>query len=474
MKTKITQLVLWLLFLSFSYAQNPGPPIVSEGFAFNPDKKTCLTDEQRSDLFESIKVNIEALKLQNQLSFSAQRRGGHPLFIWPIQKANDVNFNEIYSVYNYVDHNTGFPNQLTDYNCGTRTYDTTGGYNHKGVDIVTWPFPWKMMEDDGVEIIAAASGQIIFIRDGEFDLSCTQNTTTPWNIVVIQHSDGSVALYGHMKNGSTTTKNVGDMVTEGEYLGIVGSSGQSDIPHLHFEVYENEIDGVPTGLIDPYSGSCNSMNSNSWWQTQRPYNDPGINAVLTHSDAPVVFPACPTSETPNLSNDFETDDLIYFTVFLKDQTAGDNISLEILRPDNSSLFGNWNETVQTTAYTWYYLWNYTGVFDMVGEWTWRVTFGGETVSHTFNVTNALTIEENDFSETSIYPNPFNDVVNITSTAKIKKANIVDMLGKIVLKVEAMSEEGLNELNLIQLSKGMYFVTLEGEGNEMKTFKLIKK
>ena len=263
MKTKIT-LFLSMIFITFIVtAQSPNAPSVSKGLTFSTDKKACLNTEQRSDLLQSIKVNIDELKLQNRLTFSIQNRGSHPLFIWPIQKSNNVTFNEIYSIYNYVDHNTEFPNQLTDYNCGTKTYDTSGGYNHKGVDIVTWPFPWAMMENDGVEIIAAAPGQIIFIRDGEFDLSCTQNTTTPWNIVVIQHSDGSVALYGHMKSGSTTTKNVGDMVTEGEYLGIVGSSGQSDIPHLHFEVYEDNIDGIGTGLIDPYSGNCNGMNSDT-------------------------------------------------------------------------------------------------------------------------------------------------------------------------------------------------------------------
>ena len=474
MKSKITLFIFMILITGIGTAQTPGAPSVSEGPPFNPNKKACLTPEQRSNLIQDIQANIENLGQEDKLSFSENRRGNHPLFIWPIQKANDVTFNEIYSIYNYVDHNTGFPNQLSDYNCGTRTYDTTGGYNHKGVDIVTWPFPWKMLEDDGVEIIAAAPGQIVFIRDGEFDLSCTQSTTTPWNIVVVQHIDGSVALYGHMKNGSTTTKIVGDMVTEGEYLGIVGSSGQSDIPHLHFEVYENNVNGVGTDLIDPYSGTCNNMNPDSWWQSQLPYSDPSINAVLTHSASPDVFPPCPTSETPNLSNDFETDDEIYFTVFVRDQTAGDTISFEILRPDNSSLFGSWNVTVQTTAPSWYYQYGaYTGYFEMVGEWTWRATFGGETISHTFNVTDVLSVDQDDFNQTSIFPNPFNDVINISSTRKVVKAHIVDILGKFVLTIEDGSN-GISEINTSSFSNGMYFVRLESDANEIKTIKLIKE
>ncbi len=475
MKSKITLFVIALLLSGFCFAQSPGAPSVSEGPPFNPDKKACLTPEQRSDMIQDIQGNIEELRLQNRLSFSEQRRGNHPLFIWPVQKANDVTFNEIYSIYNYMDHDPDFNDDenvtLLDYDCGTRTYDTNAGYNHEGTDIVTWPFPWKMLDDDGVEIIAAAPGQIILKIDGEFDRSCTFNNPDPWNIIVVQHSDGSVAAYGHMKNGSVTTKNIGDMVSTGEYLGIVGSSGISTIPHLHFEVLTDE---TFTQIVDPYSGPCNATTVDSWWQSQRPYTNPGINAVLTHSAAPVVFPPCGTSETPNLSNEFDAGDPISFTVFNKDQTAGDNIFLEILRPDNSTLFANWNITVQTTAPSWYYLWDLNGYFDMVGEWKWRVTFGGETVTHTFNVGDPLSVKEEDFSQTSVYPNPFNDVLNINSNTKIISAIVVDVLGKTVLKFEKSSVDGIKKLNLAQLSNGMYFITLEGELNQKKTIKLIKK
>ncbi|WP_178991219.1 peptidoglycan DD-metalloendopeptidase family protein [Winogradskyella schleiferi] len=472
MKTKITTIVLMLFFLSFSSAQNLGLPLQEGGERNSVTiKSPCLTIEQRDAIKQELKSNVEALQRQNKLAYDANTaRGGHPLFIWPVQKASTVTYNDVWSISGHVDHNLAFNNNLLDYNGGTKTYDTSD-YNHQGLDIFTWPFTWHLMETDGVEIVAAAPGQIIAKGDGNFDKSCNFNTTTPWNAVYVQHNDGSVAWYGHMKNGSTTTKNVGDMVTAGEYLGIVGSSGISTGPHLHFEVY---TDNSYTQLVDPYQGAHNSMNNDTWWANQKPYVNPKINAVLTHNEAPIVFPNCPTTETPNLSNTFDTNDTVFFTVFVRDQTAGDNITLEILRPDNSSLFGNWNITVQTTATYWYYLYSYNGYFNMNGDWTWKATFGGETVSHTFNVSGALSVNDEAFKDTSIYPNPCNDIVNINSTTKITKANVVDVLGKTVHMVDDMAEEGIKKLNLTQLSKGLYFVTLEGEQDQKKTIKLIKK
>src|SRR5690606_35924684 len=308
---------------------------------------------------QHIKQGIQQLDFQNRLVFETnQRSGGHPLFIWPIQKASGVVYNDVWSISGYMDHNASYPNQLTDYNCGTKTYDTAAGYNHLGVDIFTWPFSWKMMDDDDVEIIAAAPGQIIAKEGSQFDRSCTFNNNL-WNAVYVQHADGSVALYGHMKQNSLTTKNVGEMVTAGEFLGIVGSSGNSTGPHLHFEVY-SEIEWNGTGqdvLVDPYMGACNDMNADSWWQTQKPYTNPNINAVLSHS-APPISPTCPTTETPNVNNNFDTADTIYFGLYMRDQAAGTSINLKIRRPDNSVLY-NWDYACTDDYSASYWYWFYS-------------------------------------------------------------------------------------------------------------------
>ncbi|WP_439152127.1 M23 family metallopeptidase [Winogradskyella sp.] len=249
-----------------------------------------------------------------------------------MQKATNASYNDVWAISNYVDHNPVAPDALSDYNCGPRTYDTTSGYNHQGLDIFSWPFTWHMMDNNYVEIISAAPGQIIAKNDGQFDRSCDFNSNF-WNAVYIQHNDGSIAWYGHLKNGSLTSKNVGDMVSEGEFLGVMGSSGNSTGPHLHFEVW---VDATYTQLVDPYIGTCNTMDSETWWQSQKPYVNPGINAALTHSDAP-VFPNCPTQEITNISEQFDIDDTIYFGLYLRDQVMGESVNLKIIRPDNSIL-----------------------------------------------------------------------------------------------------------------------------------------
>src|SRR5215510_13083944 len=104
------------------------------------------------------------------------------------------------------------------------------------------------MDHDQVAAVAAADGIILAKDDGNYDRSCSL-TGAAWNAVYVQHADGSVAWYGHLKNGSLTTKAPGALVVQGEFLGIVGSSGNSTGPHLHFEVYD-----AANHLIDPWGG----------------------------------------------------------------------------------------------------------------------------------------------------------------------------------------------------------------------------
>ncbi|MBT8230198.1 MAG: M23 family metallopeptidase [Bacteroidia bacterium] len=62
--------------------------------------------------------------------------------------------------------------------------------------------------------------------------------------IIIDHGFGYTTLYAHMNEISV---NVGDVVTKGQKIGTVGSSGTSTAPHLHYEV---RINNKPVNPID--------------------------------------------------------------------------------------------------------------------------------------------------------------------------------------------------------------------------------
>src|SRR5262249_12044930 len=137
--------------------------------------------------------------------------------------------------------------------------------------------------------------------------------TQSWNAVYLQHADGSQTWYGHLKEGSLTAKSVGDSVVAGEFLGVMGSSGDSTGPHLHFEGHDGNGQ-----VIDPCAGPCNDSVTASWWAAQRPYYEPAIDLVIT-GDQPVEFTACPTPEVEHRSSYFQPGQTVYLTAFLNDQ-----------------------------------------------------------------------------------------------------------------------------------------------------------
>ncbi|MDT0558114.1 peptidoglycan DD-metalloendopeptidase family protein [Ichthyenterobacterium sp. W332] len=460
--------VTLFLFAIFTYS-GIAQDLTSQGgaFIFNETKSPCLTEEARSLIISDIQASVADLEATNRLAFGLENRGGNVLFNWPVEKTDGFTYNKVWGISNYVDHNANFPDQIQDYNCGTRSYDLSSGYNHSGVDIFTWPFGWRQMDNDEAVIKAAAPGQIIFKHDGEFDRNCAIAGTLTWNAVYIQHADGTVTWYGHMKNGSVTTKAVGEMVSDGEVIGVVGSSGYSTGPHLHMETWS---DNTYTNLIDPYSGPCNPLNANTKWQSQKPYWEPRINAVLTHSNPP-VFNTCPNQETTNESNQFGINDPIVFAIYLGDQQAGTSINLKVVRPNNTVLY-DWDFALTDTFSASYWYWTFN-TLNIEGEWKWEATYGGETITHRFNL-GTLSIEEQTLESVQLFPNPFNDVLRINSNITINSIQVTDVLGKTVL-TRLGSNQTINQINTSNLSKGVYFVTLRNTENALtRTVKMIKE
>ncbi len=96
---------------------------------------------------------------------------------------------------------------------------------HNGVD-----FAGK----DGADVIAVAAGVVVYSgpRSGY------------GKMVEINHGSGYSTRYGHHK---ALTVKAGDIVRKGEVIGLMGSSGRSTGPHVHFEVFKNGR------IVDPAS-----------------------------------------------------------------------------------------------------------------------------------------------------------------------------------------------------------------------------
>lgn len=75
------------------------------------------------------------------------------------------------------------------------------------------------------------------------------------NMLVVDIGGGAYAFYAHMQRGSLKAK-LGDRVTKGQVLGLLGNTGNTDAPHLHFHVMDGPVPLNANGLpfvIDRFS-----------------------------------------------------------------------------------------------------------------------------------------------------------------------------------------------------------------------------
>ena len=104
------------------------------------------------------------------------------------------------------------------------------GWRHTGLDIAT--------NKPGTPNYAAKAGTVIKSQCG-------------WNggygcYVIIDHGNGVQTLYGHHSQLNVA---VGDHVVQGQVIGIMGNTGKSTGPHLHFEIRVNGVKQNPLKYI---------------------------------------------------------------------------------------------------------------------------------------------------------------------------------------------------------------------------------
>jgi hypothetical protein len=106
----------------------------------------------------------------------------------------------------------------------------------------------------GDEVIAATAGTVVGVRDGladgpiDFELAAREAGDAGGNHVVVKVGPGVYAFYAHLIPGSVMVK-VGQRVKVGQTLGLLGNSGNSNAPHLHFQLMDGPSplgsEGIP-------------------------------------------------------------------------------------------------------------------------------------------------------------------------------------------------------------------------------------
>jgi murein DD-endopeptidase MepM/ murein hydrolase activator NlpD len=101
----------------------------------------------------------------------------------------------------------------------------------------------------GKEIIAPCDGEIILVVDGVKDNAPGQmNPFFPTgNTVILKTGNLEYVIFAHFKQDSIKVAQ-GQIVKQGDLLGLCGNSGNSSEPHLHFHVQNVEDMNVATGV----------------------------------------------------------------------------------------------------------------------------------------------------------------------------------------------------------------------------------
>lgn len=111
----------------------------------------------------------------------------------------------------------------------------------------------------GQEVISAAEGLVVTAVDGFDDQipgelpAVITLEEADGNHIVVDHGNGNFALYAHLIKGSVAVKE-GDFVTRGQFLGLVGNTGNTSAPHLHFHVMSGTSTFGSNGLPYVFDG----------------------------------------------------------------------------------------------------------------------------------------------------------------------------------------------------------------------------
>jgi len=103
-------------------------------------------------------------------------------------------------------------------------------YYGKRIDPITGKSSWHK----GIDFAGQYGNDVVAVGDGV--VSWSGDRFGYGNLVEIKHGNGFVTRYAHNQENLVA---VGDQVNQGEVIALMGSTGRSTGPHVHFEVWRN-------------------------------------------------------------------------------------------------------------------------------------------------------------------------------------------------------------------------------------------
>ena len=286
-------------------------------------------------------------------------------------------------VRNFVDLDAG-PG-AKDQNCGAITYD-----GHKGVDIRV---PDSNSLVRGVQVLAAADGTVLRLRDSMPDVSIRETDADAikdreaGNSLILDHGNGWETQYGHLRLHSIKVK-PGDTVKAGQPIGVIGLSGNTEFLHLHFEVRHHGVS------IDPYSGlplggGCGKADHALWtdaalallpYRTEAPFDAGFATGAVDFAKAHAGAYA-----TDGLGTDIPA--LVFWAEALGAR-AGDQETIRLIDPDGAALV----DATEKLADTKVQRSRFAGVKRPAAGWTAGVYRGEYRITRTENGSTRTVVE----------------------------------------------------------------------------------
>jgi len=126
----------------------------------------------------------------------------------------------------------------------TPTINPCEGFVTRGFGMHTDPFTGSYQPHNGVDIAAPKGTPVYATANGV--VASTAYQSGLGNLIVVNHGNGYSTSYGHLSKIMVAP---GHKVNRGELIGLVGSTGYSTGPHLHYEVHQNDRAIDPANYI---------------------------------------------------------------------------------------------------------------------------------------------------------------------------------------------------------------------------------